>query len=186
MAQPCPPWTHVIAENGSTAARSASSSTTLADFPPSSRKTFLTVTAARSITRRPVAVEPVKVTRSTRGSVESISPSRWSEEATMLTTPGGISVRSATIRPTCVADHGVVLGAVGAAPEHLAGGRVEVLEDRAVARGDEPAVDQVAGLRGEGCERHGSSSEGGCRKHPHRARAATQATTFTLCAQCKS
>ena len=41
-----------------------------ADFPPSSRKTFFTVAEAHSITRRPVAVEPVKVTRSTRGSVD--------------------------------------------------------------------------------------------------------------------
>jgi hypothetical protein len=53
-----------------------------------------------------VAVEPVKVTRSTRGSVESISPSPWSDEATMLSTPGGKSVCCASL-PRCVALHGV-------------------------------------------------------------------------------
>jgi len=85
----------------------ASSSSTLADLPPSSRKIFFTVAEASSITRRPVAVEPVKVTMSTRGSEASSSPSRCSEDATMLTTPGGISVFSATRRPIAVALHGV-------------------------------------------------------------------------------
>src|SRR5256886_2851626 len=42
--------------------RSASSSTTLADLPPSSRATRLTVSAATADTRRPALVEPVKET----------------------------------------------------------------------------------------------------------------------------
>ena len=50
------------------------SSTIDADLPPSSRKTFFTVAAAVAMTRRPVAVEPVNVTASTRGSAASISP----------------------------------------------------------------------------------------------------------------
>ena len=57
--------------------------------------------------RRPVAVDPVKVIMSTRGSVVSTSPTRWSDEATTLTTPAGMSVSSAMIRPRTVADHGV-------------------------------------------------------------------------------
>ena len=57
--------------------------------------------------RRPVAVEPVKATMSTSGDVESTSPTRWSDEVTMLTTPGGMSVCSAIIRPIRVAFHGV-------------------------------------------------------------------------------
>jgi hypothetical protein len=51
-----------------------SSSTIVADLPPSSRKVFLMVAAAASMTLRPVAVEPVNVTRSTRGSLESSAP----------------------------------------------------------------------------------------------------------------
>jgi hypothetical protein len=65
------------------------------------------VADAHCMTRRPVAVEPVKVTRSTRGFVVRSSPSAWSEEATTFTTPGGMSVRSATMRPSAVAHQGV-------------------------------------------------------------------------------
>ena len=53
------------------AATSASSSTIAADLPPSSRKTFFSVGAAAAMIARPVAVEPVKETMSTRGSVVS-------------------------------------------------------------------------------------------------------------------
>ncbi len=53
--------------------RSASSRITQADLPPSSSSTFLTVAAAAAITARPVTVEPVKATASTRGSVVSIA-----------------------------------------------------------------------------------------------------------------
>ena len=57
--------------------------------------------------RLPVVVDPVKEIRSTRGSVTSCSPTRWSDEATTLTTPGGMSVCSAMSRPIRVAFQGV-------------------------------------------------------------------------------
>ena len=79
----------------------------MADLPPSSRKTFFTVSEALAMMRRPVAVEPVKVIMSTRGSVVRTSPTRWSDEATTFTTPAGMSVSSAMSRPRKVADHGV-------------------------------------------------------------------------------
>ena len=87
--------------------KSASSSTRLIDLPPSSRKTGFTVAAAAAMIRRPVAVEPVKATMSTSGEVERTSPTRWSDDATMFTTPGGMSVFSAISRPRRVAFHGV-------------------------------------------------------------------------------
>ena len=67
----------------------------------------MTVCAADFITARPVAVDPVNDTMSTRGSSASCAPSRWSAEVTMLTTPGGKSVCSAMMRPTSAAHHGV-------------------------------------------------------------------------------
>ncbi|SHX41931.1 Uncharacterised protein [Mycobacteroides abscessus subsp. abscessus] len=73
--------------------------------PPSA--TFLTVAAASAITARPVAVEPVNETMSTRGSVDNCAPIRWSLDVTILTTPGGKSVCSAMIRPSTAAHHGV-------------------------------------------------------------------------------
>lgn len=74
---------------------------------PSSRNTFLMVAAASAITLRPVAVEPVNETKSTRGSLASMAPSAWSVEVTMLTTPGGMSVCSAISSPSTAATHGV-------------------------------------------------------------------------------
>ena len=71
-AQPWPACTQT--ENAAVptaAARSASSSTIAADLPPSSRNTFFSVGAAAAMIARPVAVEPVNETRSTRGSVAS-------------------------------------------------------------------------------------------------------------------
>ena len=109
MAQPWPECTHTpmaltpMADPSS----STSSRTMLADLPPSSRKTFFTVSEPLAMMRRPVAVDPVNVIMSTRGSVVSTSPTRWSDEATTLTTPAGMSVSSATRRPSTVADHGV-------------------------------------------------------------------------------
>ena len=79
----------------------------LADLPPSSRNTFFTVSAPLAMMRRPVAVDPVKVIMSTRGSVVSTSPTRWSDDATTLTTPAGMSVSSAIEPAETVADHGV-------------------------------------------------------------------------------
>ena len=48
----------------------------------------------------------------------------------------------------------VLLGAVGAHPEHLFGGGVHVLEGRAVAGCDEPAIDEVARFGVQLHERH--------------------------------
>src|SRR5664280_741313 len=55
-------------------ARSASGRITLADLPPSSSATFLTVAAATSVTRLPAAVEPVNDTMSTSGCAAIASP----------------------------------------------------------------------------------------------------------------
>ena len=68
MAQPCPACEQIVKPaNIAASARSASSSTTKADLPPSSRNTLFTVSLAAAMMRRPVAVEPVKLTMSTRG-----------------------------------------------------------------------------------------------------------------------
>ena len=53
--------------------KSQSSSAMNADSPPSSRNTFFTVSLAAAMIRRPVAVDPVKLTMSTIGSVVSAS-----------------------------------------------------------------------------------------------------------------
>ena len=107
MAQPCPAWTQTIAPPGTTEAKSASSHTIMADLPPSSRNTLLSVGAPFSMIRLPVAVEPVNEIMSTSGEMVSSSPTRWSEEVTTLTTPAGMSVFSATSRPSRVAFQGV-------------------------------------------------------------------------------
>ena len=65
------------------------------------------VAAPFSMIRLPTAVEPVKEMRSTWRDRVSSSPTRWSEEVTTLTTPAGMSVRSATRRPIRVAFQGV-------------------------------------------------------------------------------
>jgi hypothetical protein len=89
------------------ASRSASSTTMSADLPPSSRKRRFIVAPPFSKMRLPVAVEPVKEMRSTSGLVVSSSPTRWSDDVTTLNTPAGMSVFSATRRPSRVAFHGV-------------------------------------------------------------------------------
>ena len=86
---------------------SASSSRMFADFPPSSRKHFFTVAEQACMIARPVAVEPVKLTMSTRGSFTSASPASAPEDGRTFTTPGGMSVLSAISRPRMVAVHGV-------------------------------------------------------------------------------
>ena len=78
-----------------------------ADLPPSSRNTRLRVSAAEAITLRPVAVDPVKETRSTRGSADSIAPRAWSAELTTLSTPAGMSVSVAARWARAAAAHGV-------------------------------------------------------------------------------
>ena len=79
--------------------RSASSRTMVADFPPSSKKLRFMVAAPFSMMRCPTAVEPVNEIMSTLGDSVSSSPMRWSDDVTMLTTPVGMSVCSATDAP---------------------------------------------------------------------------------------
>ena len=74
IAHPWPAWMQAAnAVAPATAATSASSSAIAADLPPSSRKTRFRVGAAAAMIARPVAVEPVNDTMSTRGSVTSIA-----------------------------------------------------------------------------------------------------------------
>ena len=109
MAQPWPPWVQQPKAAPPTAEpmSATSSSTMWADLPPSSRKTRLMVSAPAAMIRRPVAVEPVKLTMSTSGEVVRISPIALSDEVTTLNTPAGMSVCSATRRPRARAVHGV-------------------------------------------------------------------------------
>src|SRR6266540_3328590 len=108
IAHPCPPCMQIIDPDGTAAPMSASSRITLADLPPSSRNTFFRVCAPLAMMRFPVAVEPVKLIISTLGSVVSNSPTvAASPDVTTFSTPGGISVCSAAIRPMKVALHGV-------------------------------------------------------------------------------
>ena len=76
MAQPCPACMHMKPKKASLVSRSASSRMMSADLPPSSRKSRLSVGAPAAMIRRPVAVEPVKEMRSTRGSTTSCSPTQ--------------------------------------------------------------------------------------------------------------
>src|SRR5260221_12982072 len=87
IAQPWPPCVQDMLTIGSTAPKSASSHTIIADLPPSSRNTRLSVAAPFSMIRLPVTVEPVNEMRSKRGWRVRASPTRWSEAATTLTTP---------------------------------------------------------------------------------------------------
>jgi hypothetical protein len=73
---------------------------TLADLPPSSRATRLTVPAAISLTRRPARVEPVKDTMSTSGWAAMASPTTGPVPGTRLSTPGGRPTSSATSAST--------------------------------------------------------------------------------------
>ena len=106
--QLCPDITHaIIAAIGSAELKSASSSTMCADLPPSSSSVFFTVGAPAARIARPVAVDPVKVIMSTRGSADSAAPTSLALETTTLNTPAGMSVSSATMRPYSLPDHGV-------------------------------------------------------------------------------
>ena len=104
IAQPCPECMHTMPAAPRVDAKSASSSTTLADFPPSSRNTRLRLPALWPVMCLPTAVEPVNEIMSTRSSPVSASPTiAGSFAVTTLNTPGGMSVCSATIRPMKVA-----------------------------------------------------------------------------------
>ena len=107
VAQPWPAWKQGAMPIMHERARSASSSTMVADLPPSSRNRRFIVAEPFSMIRLPTAVDPVNEIRSTLGDMVSSSPIRWSEEGMTLTTPAGISVRSATRRPMRVALKGV-------------------------------------------------------------------------------
>ena len=87
--------------------KSASSSTIAADLPPSSRKTRLRVSLAAAMIRRPVGVDPVKVTMSTSGLVVSAAPTAGSDELSTLTTPAGMSVWLAISSPSASVTSGV-------------------------------------------------------------------------------
>ena len=67
----------------------------------------MTVAAAAAITRRPTAVDPVKLIMSTSGWEVRASPVAVPDEDSTFTTPAGMSVRSETNRPRASADHGV-------------------------------------------------------------------------------
>ena len=67
----------------------ASSSTTNADLPPSSRHTFLMPSPATDAMRRPACSDPVKLTMSTSGCATIASPTTRPEPETMLSTPVG-------------------------------------------------------------------------------------------------
>ena len=107
MAQPWPACEQTASPDIRAVEKSASSRTMVADLPPSSRNSRLSVAAPFSMIRFPTAVEPVKEMRSICGERVSCSPTRWSDEGTTLKTPGGMSVCSATIRPRSVAFQGV-------------------------------------------------------------------------------
>ena len=70
----------------------------MADFPPSSSSNRFSVPPAAAMMSRPTAVDPVKVTMSTRGSSTRARLAPRSDVVTTLTTPGGMSVASSTIR----------------------------------------------------------------------------------------
>src|SRR4051794_4127839 len=86
--------------------RSASSKTMLAPFPPSSRETGARWVAADAITSRPVADEPVNVTRSTRSSAVSEAPAGLPCPLSTLRTPGGNPASTASL-PRSVTEAGV-------------------------------------------------------------------------------
>ena len=71
------------------ASRSASSNTTNGALPPSSSWVRCPCIAAAAITRRPTAVEPVNVTRSTSRCPASAVPTSAPAPVTTLSTPSG-------------------------------------------------------------------------------------------------
>lgn len=74
------------------AARSASSRTTIAELPPSSRWTFLRLRDAAAPTARPAGVEPVKEMTGTRGSSTRAAPT---------SAPAGSTDSTPAGRPAC-------------------------------------------------------------------------------------
>ncbi len=76
--------------------RSASSHTTSAFLPPSSRHTLASRRPAVSAIQRPVAAEPVKLTRSTCGCSTRAAPASAPSPCTTLRTPAGRPTSSQT------------------------------------------------------------------------------------------
>ena len=74
--------------------RSASSSTTCGFLPPISSWTFASRAAQFFATPRPTAAEPVKLTASTPGSFDRISPTTEPRPITRLKTPAGSPARA--------------------------------------------------------------------------------------------
>ncbi len=93
---PLPPKMARI-DSGTAMSRSASAKTMLADLPPSSAETGVRLAAAAAMMAAPVALEPVKVIRSTRGSpVSGPATSSPPYPCTMLRTPSGSPASSAS------------------------------------------------------------------------------------------
>jgi len=96
-AQRCPAFEKADASTHSTAgSRSASSQTTSAFLPPSSRHVFASRRAAAALIERPVAAEPVKLTRPTSGWSTSAAPASEPSPCTTLSTPGATPASSAS------------------------------------------------------------------------------------------
>jgi hypothetical protein len=94
--QLCPEFRKQLRMVADTArSRLADSKMMLADFPPNSRETRLTVALARWATRRPVIVEPVKLMASIPAWLAKASPASWPSPVTRFNTPGGKSTRTA-------------------------------------------------------------------------------------------
>ena len=121
-AHRCPAFENDDASDHSTArSRSASSQTTSAFFPPSSRTTFASRAPARSAIVRPVSAEPVKLTRSTSGDSTSGGPASGPSPWTTFSTPGGSSSWQSS--PKNAADAGVCSDGFNTAlfPQNTAG-----------------------------------------------------------------
>src|SRR5476649_483082 len=79
------------------ASRSASSKTMKGALPPSSSDSFLMVGAHCCISRRPTAVDPVKLSLRTVGLLVISAPISFGSPVTTLNTPGGTPACSASI-----------------------------------------------------------------------------------------
>ncbi|MNN32524.1 hypothetical protein D3C81_1462460 [compost metagenome] len=75
---------------------SASAKTMNGALPPSSRLTFLMVSAHWPISRRPTGVEPVKLNLRTDGWPVNCAPMAGASPVTTLNTPAGTPARSAS------------------------------------------------------------------------------------------
>src|SRR5215469_4552007 len=97
-------------------------------LPPSSRESFLMVSALCFISSRPTSVEPVKVTLRTSGLEVSSPPIAFELPVSTLNTPAGIPARSAKAA-RAKAEYGVALAgfATMVQPEANAGPALRVI-----------------------------------------------------------